>query len=76
MYRVFDFLCPHCGELTERFVKSDVHEAPCEGIANRVMSAPQVKLEGITGSFPGAYHKWERVRNEKLQQERKKAEQR
>jgi hypothetical protein len=32
-----------------------------------------VKLEGVTGSFPGAAMQWERKRNEKMAQERKSA---
>jgi len=76
MIRVFEFLCPD-GHLGESFVKSDVRVHPCKECgkdAQRIVSAGNVKLEGITGDFPGAYHRWERVRAEKLKQERKQSE--
>lgn len=72
MKRIFEFLCDD-GHLTDRFVDSEVRQMACScgKESKRIVSAPQVKLEGITGSFPGAYDRWERVRAEKLQQERK-----
>lgn len=76
MIRVFEFLCTD-GHLSESFVDSDVRVHPCKECgkdAQRVVSAGNVKLEGITGDFPGAYHRWERVRAEKLKQERKQSE--
>lgn len=77
MIRVFEFLCPD-GHLSESFVDSDVRVHPCKECskdAHRVVSAGTVKLEGISGDFPGAYSRWERVRAEKLKQERKQSEQ-
>lgn len=77
MIRVFEFLCPD-GHLSESFVDSDVRVHPCKECskdAQRVVSAGTVKLEGISGDFPGAYSRWERVRAEKLKQERKQSEQ-
>lgn len=76
MRRIFEFACDQ-GHVTERYVDEQVMCIQCPhckylAVANRIVSAPQIKLEGITGSFPGAYDRWERVRAEKLQQERKR----
>lgn len=45
----------------------------CGSVADKVITAPQIKLEGVTGSFPGAAMSWEKKRVEKLAQERKLA---
>ena len=45
----------------------------CGQPAIRIVSKPMVKLEGVTGDFPGAAMQWERKRNEKMAQERKSA---
>lgn len=73
MRRLFEFLCTD-GHASERLVDDSIRVTSCHcgRAAHRIVSAPQIKLEGITGSFPGAYEKWERVRAEKLQQERKR----
>lgn len=76
MIRVFEFLCPD-GHFSEAFVDSSIRLHPCKECnkdAQRVVSTGTVKLEGITGAFPGAYDRWERVRAEKLKQERKQSE--
>lgn len=72
MKRMFEFSCSE-GHLTEKLVDEKHRSITCEcgSEAQRIVSAPQVKLEGITGAFPGAYSKWERVRAEKLAVERK-----
>jgi hypothetical protein len=72
MKRIFEFVCPE-GHITERLVDSEVRTVLCSCFseAERIVSAPQIKLEGITGAFPGAYDRWERVRAEKLAVERK-----
>lgn len=71
--RLFDF---SCGEhVFERLTDDSVHAVPCpycDRDAIRQVSAPNIKLEGITGSFPGAYDRWERVRAEKLKVEQKR----
>lgn len=62
-----DFLCSSCGTVTEKLINHDVTciECPeCYENAVRQISMPTVKLEGITGSFPGAADKWARVREE------------
>lgn len=69
----YDFSCAN-GHIHEAFV--DLHTKTttcpeCGDTATKLISAPQVKLEGITGSFPGAASRWEQVRAEKLKQEQK-----
>ena len=72
--RFFDFLCENSHK-TEAFVDADstytLSCSVCGCEAKRLVSAPMMKLEGITGSFPSAYDAWERKRAEKLVQERK-----
>lgn len=74
MRRMFEFACS-CGQVCEKLVDDTIREINCEcGLkAERIMSATNFKLEGITGAFPGAYSRWERVRAEKMKEERKKA---
>lgn len=74
MRRIFEFACP-CGQVFEKLVDDSVRSVDCScgKQAERIMSATNFKLEGITGAFPGAYSRWERVRAEKLKEERKKA---
>jgi len=72
--RLFEFRCDD-GHISEQLVSDTLRVSPCRECgkaANRIMSAPRVNLEGITGAFPGAYDRWARVRAEKLSQERKK----
>lgn len=72
MRKLFDFSCED-NHITERFVDDSIRTITClcGKEATRLVSAPNVKLEGITGAFPGAYDRWERIRAEKLKQERK-----
>ncbi len=74
MKRLFDFLCDNA-HITERLVDESVRVLTCPECgkeAHRLIPSPQVKLEGITGAFPGAYDRWEKVRAEKLKQEQKR----
>jgi predicted nucleic acid-binding Zn ribbon protein len=74
MLRVFDFICPN-GHRNELFVSAQTDETKCpecDKLAQRVISAPSVKLEGWSGSFPGAAMKWEKKHKEKMAQERKR----
>ena len=75
MKRIFEFACNDY-HITERLVDDSIRtvQCTCGKDADRIVSAPTVKLEGITGAFPGAYDRWERVRAEKLKQEKKAAE--
>ena len=63
-----DFKCDACGAEQERFVDSYFTQIQCDcgGTASRVVGMPMVKLEGITGAFPGAHDRWARIREEKF----------
>jgi putative FmdB family regulatory protein len=67
MRTIRDFVCSHCGERSERLVDVQYQtiECPeCHGDAVQQMGMPTVRLEGVTGSFPGAHEKWARIRED------------
>lgn len=73
---LYEYECPN-GHVTEHLATVTNRAKPhycntCGLTAEYKISAPTVKLEGITGAFPGAYDRWEKVRKQKLEQERKK----
>lgn len=72
---IYEYVCSD-GHTSEHLTKVADRELPvvchCGNWANYKISAPTVKLEGITGAFPGAYDRWEKVHKQKLEQERKK----
>lgn len=62
-----DFRCHQCSRMTERFIEAEANETRCPhcgGVAIRIIGMPTVKLEGITGAFPGAHDKWARIRED------------
>lgn len=68
-----DFRCIN-GHVTEALRDDSVKAIVCEHCgmnAVKALAAPRSKLEGITGDFPDAYDRWERVRAEKLTKEQK-----
>lgn len=71
MRRMFDFQCED-GHVFELFTDSDSRttECKCGKTAQRLLSSPRFKLEGVSGAFPGAYYKWETDRQKKIEQER------
>jgi hypothetical protein len=73
MKRLFDFICGD-GHTTERLIDETLRTTTCSTCgqtAIRMVAAPRIALEGITGAFPGAADKWVRVRAEKHRQEQK-----
>ena len=73
--RIFEFVCED-GHLSDKLVDSEcraTHCPICDKTAERIISTPMVKLEGVTGDFPGASMQWERKRAEKLTAERKQS---
>lgn len=73
MIIVLDFVCTN-GHRTERFVRPETVAVVCpvcSDLADRVISAPRAKLEGITGSFPGAADAWERNRSQHMAKEQR-----
>lgn len=65
-----DFKCDTCGVEQERFVDTYFTEIQCTcgGIAHRIVGMPTVKLEGISGDFPGAYSRWATIREDNARQ--------
>ena len=61
-----DFKCASCGAEQERFVDTYFTEVQCDcgGVAHRIVGMPTVRLEGITGAFPGAHDRWARIRED------------
>jgi hypothetical protein len=73
MRRIFDFQCAK-GHITEQYVDDSVKVIQCPHCANdasRLISAPRISLEGITGDFPGAAMAWEKRRKSHIKYERK-----
>jgi hypothetical protein len=73
MRRIFDFQCAK-GHITEKYVDDSVKVIQCPHCANdasRLISAPRISLEGITGDFPGAAMAWEKRRESHIKYERK-----
>ena len=71
-----DFCCSSCGVVSEKMIDTEYRtiECPeCQGEAVQLMSMPTVRLEGITGAFPGAHKKWARVREENARIKAKRA---
>ena len=71
--RIYEFACAE-GHITERFVDTETRTTDCSVCgkpAERIISQPMVKLEGVSGAFPGAAMSWERKRAEKIKQEQK-----
>ena len=71
-----DFICEDCGNAEERFVDVSTESYPCKcsGEMVRRVGMPTVKLEGITGSFPGAHEKWAKIREENARIKAKRSE--
>lgn len=75
MRRIFEFLCSD-NHLSEAYIDDSERMLSCKECgkdAHRIVSKPNMKLEGITGDYPTAYDAWERKRAEKLKEERKKS---
>ena len=73
--RIYEFVCAE-GHITEAYIDSELRTTTCKECAQaaiRIVSRPMVKLEGVTGDFPGAAMQWERKRNEKIKAEQKSA---
>lgn len=71
---LFDFKCESCQEVFEEFTKEDrIKPCPkCGCSANRLIGTPTVKLEGWSGSFPGAAAAWVKKHNQKAALEAKR----
>jgi len=69
---MFDFACAS-GHKTERLCDYELQSFKCEcgETANRILSAPNFKLEGWSGHFPSSWMKFEKKHRDKLVEERK-----
>ena len=73
MRRLFDFKCS-AGHVNERLVDMSCSELPCSDcdlISKKIISPVRSALDPISGDFVGATAKWEKMRRQKMQQERK-----
>ena len=71
-----DFICGDCGAVTERLVDIEFKtiECPeCHSDAVLLQAMPTVRLEGVTGAFPGAADRWARIREENARIKGKRA---
>jgi hypothetical protein len=61
-----DFRCRSCEMVVERYIDSNIDKVTCEcgGVSDRVIGMPRVALDGTDPSFPGAYGKWARTRED------------
>jgi hypothetical protein len=66
MKRLRDFQCCACEAMYERFVSDEVKDMICDcgESAFPVITRATIKLEGITGAFPGAHDRWARIRED------------
>ena len=74
--RLFDFQCDR-GHRDEHFVEPEVRTVVCRtcgGVAVRLLSAPRIRLEGLSGDFPTAAAQWEKRRESHMAKERKNKE--
>jgi hypothetical protein len=70
---MFEFKCEN-SHVTERFVDETVKIVECSDCsadAQKILSACGIYLEPFSGLHPSAYDRWNRVRAEKLAQEKK-----
>jgi hypothetical protein len=75
-YMVFDHECKE-GHRNEYFVKVSQVSVPCIEcglVADRVLNAPNIKLEGISGAFPTASDAWARKHEEAVRKARQRKE--
>lgn len=74
---MYDYKCSACGhdfEAIQPISKREESDCPeCGARAVKLPSTPRVKLDGISGDFPGEYMKWEKKRKQHMAQEMKKS---
>ena len=72
MKRIYEYACEN-GHRKDALTDYETVSVPCEcgKAAFRALSAPAIKLEGWSGSFPGAANKFDRRHQDKLKAEQK-----
>ena len=64
---LLDFKCCKCGSIHEAYVDNTttcMKCSDCGGRSYKQMSMPTVKLDGTDPSFPGAYERWGKIRED------------
>lgn len=60
--RIFDYRC--CGKVFEKLTRNadqdNVKCPECGQLAKKLLSAPQIALDGTDPGFPDAYDRWAR----------------
>ena len=69
-----DFRCTSCHTETERYIDAYFTEFQCEcgGVSRRIIGMPRIGLEGISGAFPGAHHRWAQIREDNAKMKAKR----
>lgn len=72
MKKLFEFQCRDCKEIFDEYTEyKQISTCPlCGSDADKLISAPRVALEGISGSFPGAALAWEKKQIQRVKQKR------
>ena len=72
MKRMYEFACEN-GHRTEKLADYEAVTVQCEcgSVSHRTISAPNIKLESWSGSFPTSAHQFDRKHREKLAAELK-----
>jgi len=60
-----DYKCLRCDAVQERFTDAAFMTCTCGGVMDKQRGMPTVRLEGITGAFPGAADRWAKIREDK-----------
>lgn len=76
MKKLFNFTCRDCKDYFEKYIEyTQLTDCPsCGGQADKVITAPSIKLEGYSGAFPGEAMKFDRKHRQKLADEQKRSE--
>jgi predicted nucleic acid-binding Zn ribbon protein len=73
---MLDFRCPN-GHVGEDFVDSAAQTVVCPrcgATATRLIAAPRIALDGISGDFPSASDAWEKRRESHMRKEKRNQE--
>ena len=72
MKRMYDFACEN-GHRTEKLADYEAVNVQCKcgSVSHRIISAPNIKLEGWSGHFPTSAHQFDRKHRQKLAAELK-----
>jgi putative FmdB family regulatory protein len=71
--KLFEFKCTKCSHIEEEYTeyKKESICPLCNSVADKIISAPRITLEGYSGDFPGAAMQFDKKHRDKLKQELK-----